>query len=94
MLTMARRGRFGSSCSIWSGLLVVAAAAFAVVRLWQDKDAQLVAAHEAMAEGVAQGPAVQVAQIVQGPKERLITLLRRHTSVPGRHAVWQSRAAI
>ena len=45
------------------------------MRLWQDKDAQLVASREAMAEGLAKGPAVQVATIAQGPKERLITLL-------------------
>ena len=45
------------------------------LHLWQQKDAQLVAAREALAEGVAQGPAVQVATIAQGPKERLITLL-------------------
>ena len=32
-------------------------------------------AREALAESVAQGPAVQVATITQGPKERLITLL-------------------
>jgi membrane fusion protein, multidrug efflux system len=72
---MARRGRFGSFLVYLIGLLVVAGAAFTGVRLWQDKDAQLVAAREAMAEGVAKGPAVQTATIAQGPKERLITLL-------------------
>src|SRR6185312_14088457 len=39
------------------------------------KDAQLIASRAAMAEGLARGPAVQVATIAQGPKERLITLL-------------------
>src|SRR6202163_2851374 len=75
MLTMARRGRIGSFMVYLLGLLVVAGAGFTGVRLWQDKDAQLVASREAMAEGVAKGPAIQVAMIAQGPKERLITLL-------------------
>jgi RND family efflux transporter MFP subunit len=67
--------RFGSSLVYVIGVLVVLGAAFVCVRLWQDKDAQLGAAREAMAEGLAKGPAVQVATIAQGPKERLITLL-------------------
>jgi membrane fusion protein (multidrug efflux system) len=71
---MARR-RFGSFLVYLIGLLVVAGAAFTGVRLWHDKDTQLGAAREAMAEGLAKGPAVQVATIAQGPKERLITLL-------------------
>ena len=71
---MARR-RFGSFLVYLIGLLVVVGAGFTGVRLWQDKDAQLGAAREAMAEGLAKGPAVQVATIAQGPKERLITLL-------------------
>ena len=33
------------------------------------------ASREAMAEGLAKGPTIQVATIAQGPKERLITLL-------------------
>jgi RND family efflux transporter MFP subunit len=72
---MARRGRFGSLLFYLIGMLVVAGAGLVGVRLWQDKDAQLVAAREAMAEGLAKGPAVQTATIIQGPKERLITLL-------------------
>jgi membrane fusion protein (multidrug efflux system) len=71
---MARR-RFGSFLVYLIGLLVVVGAAFTGVRLWHDKDAQLGAAREAMAEGLANGPAVQVATIAQGPKERQITLL-------------------
>ena len=71
---MARR-RFGSFLVYLIGLMVVVGAAFTGVRLWHDKDAQLGAAREAMAEGLAKGPAVQVATIAQGPKERLITLL-------------------
>jgi RND family efflux transporter MFP subunit len=72
---MARRGRFGSFVVYLIGLLLVAGAALVGLRLWQQKDAALVAAHQALAEEVAQGPAVQVATIVQGPQERLITLL-------------------
>lgn len=72
---MARRGRFGSLVFYVVGLLLVGGAAVGGLHLWQQKAARLVAAHEAMAEGVAQGPAVQVATIRQGPKERLIKLL-------------------
>jgi membrane fusion protein, multidrug efflux system len=72
---MARRGRIKSFLVYLCGLLLVAGAALTGVRLWHDKDAQLVAAREAMAEGLAKGPAVQVATVSQGPKERLITLL-------------------
>ena len=72
---MARRGRFGSFLVYLVGPLLVAGAALGGLHLWQQKDAQLVASREAMAEGVAQGPAVQVATIAQGPKERLISLL-------------------
>jgi membrane fusion protein, multidrug efflux system len=72
---MARRGRFGSLLVYLGGLLLVAVAALGGLHLWQQKDAALVASRQAMAEGVAQGPAVQVATIAQGPKERLISLL-------------------
>ncbi|MGA9010877.1 MAG: efflux RND transporter periplasmic adaptor subunit, partial [Acetobacteraceae bacterium] len=72
---MAKRGRFGSFMVYLVGLLVVGGAALVGLHLWQQKDADLVAARHAMAEGLAQGPLVQVANIVQGPKERLITLL-------------------
>ena len=72
---MARRGRFGSFLLYLVGLLLVAGTAFGGLRMWQMKDAQLVAARQAMAEGVALGPAVQTATIAQGPKERLISLL-------------------
>jgi membrane fusion protein, multidrug efflux system len=57
------------------GLLLVVGTAFGGLRLWQVKDAQLIASRQAMAEGVALGPAVQIATIAQGPKERLISLL-------------------
>ena len=52
---MAKR-RFGSFLVYLIGLLVVVGAAFTGVRLWHDKDAQLGAAREAMAEGLAKGP--------------------------------------
>jgi membrane fusion protein (multidrug efflux system) len=72
---MARRGRFGSFLVYIAGLLLVAVAAFGGLHLWLQKDAQLLAARDALAEGVAQGPPVQVTTITQGPKERLIKLL-------------------
>jgi hypothetical protein len=58
MLVMARRGRFSSFLFYLVGLLMVAGAGFGGLRLWQQKDAQLVASREALAEGVAKGPAV------------------------------------
>lgn len=72
---MARRSRFGSFLVYLIGALVVVGAAFSSLHLWWQKDARLVASREALAESVAQGPAVQVTTITQGPKERLITLL-------------------
>jgi membrane fusion protein, multidrug efflux system len=72
---MARRFRFGSSLLYLAGILLVCGAAFSGLRLWWQKDAQLAAAQHAMAAEVAQGPAVQVATVAAGPKERLITLL-------------------
>jgi len=72
---MARRGRFGAFLVYLIGILVVGGAAFGGLRLWWQKDAQVVASREALAESVAQGPAVQVATITRGPQERLITLL-------------------
>jgi RND family efflux transporter MFP subunit len=74
MLTMARRG-FRSLLAYLLAALLVGGAGLMAVRLWQDNDAQLVAAREAMAAELAKGPAVQVATIEQGPKERQITLL-------------------
>lgn len=71
---MARRG-FRSLLAYLLAALLVGGAGLMAVRLWQDNDAQLVAAREAMAAELAKGPAVQVATIEQGPKERQITLL-------------------
>ena len=72
---MPRRARFSSFLLYLAGVGVVAAAVFAGLHLWWQKDAQLVATRDAMAAGVAQGPPVQVATVAAGPKERLITLL-------------------
>jgi RND family efflux transporter MFP subunit len=58
-----------------TGILLVAGAALIALWLWQDKDAQLIAAREAKAAELAKGPAVQVATVAQSPKERQITLL-------------------
>jgi RND family efflux transporter MFP subunit len=72
---MARRGRFGVLILYVLGIVVVAGAGLGAYRMWYDKDASLSAARQALAEGVARGPVVQVVQVTQGPKERLIQLL-------------------
>ncbi len=72
---MAKRGRIRSFFVYIGGLLVMGGAALVGLHLWQQKDAQLVASREALADVVSRGPAVQVATITAGPKERLITLL-------------------
>ena len=71
---MARRP-FRSLLVYLIGALLIGGAALTALRLWRDKDAQLVSAREATAAELAKGPAVQVATIEQGPKERQITLL-------------------
>lgn len=72
---MARRGRFRSFLIYLIGLLVVGGAVLTGLRLWQQKDAQIIASREALAHEVAEGPAVQIATITQGPNEREIKLL-------------------
>lgn len=72
---MARRGRFGSVVLYLVGIVVVVSAGLGAWRMWYDKDASLSAARQALAEGVARGPVVQVVQVTQGPKERVIQLL-------------------
>jgi membrane fusion protein (multidrug efflux system) len=72
---MARRARFGTFLLYLIGIVVVGGAALGAWRMWYDKGAALSASREAMAEGVARGPVVQVVQVTQGPKERLIHLL-------------------
>ena len=57
------------------GIVVIGGAALGAWRMWYDKDAALAASREALAVGVAHGPVVQVVQVTQGPKERLIQLL-------------------
>jgi multidrug efflux pump subunit AcrA (membrane-fusion protein) len=72
---MARRGRFGTAVLYLLGIIVVVSAGLGAWRMWYDKGATLSAARQALAEGVARGPVVQVVQVVQGPKERTIQLL-------------------
>jgi membrane fusion protein (multidrug efflux system) len=72
---MARGGRFGSFLLLVVGIVVIGGAALGAWRMWHDKDAALSASREALAVGVAHGPVVQVVQVTQGPRERLIQLL-------------------
>jgi membrane fusion protein, multidrug efflux system len=72
---MAKDRRFGSLLAYLIAGLVIGGAGYGTVRMWHEKDASLLASREALAEGVARGPAVQVATIAEGPKERLIRLL-------------------
>jgi membrane fusion protein (multidrug efflux system) len=72
---MARHGRFGSFFLYLIGIVAIGGAALGAWRMWVDKDTALSASRQAMAEGVARGPVVQVVQVTQGPKERLIQLL-------------------
>src|ERR1700712_4926179 len=72
---MARGGRFGSFLLLVLGIVVIGGAALGAWRMWHDKDAALSASREALAVGVAHGPVVQVVQVTQGPRERLIQLL-------------------
>ena len=88
---MARRGRFGSFLVYLVGLLVVAGAAFTGVRLWQDKDAQLVASREAMAEGLAKGPADAGGDDRAGAEGAADHAAGRYAAVSGGDAVRQGR---
>jgi membrane fusion protein (multidrug efflux system) len=72
---MARRGRLGSFILYLIGIGVIGGAGLGAWRMSHDKGIALSASRQALAEGVARGPVVQVAQVTQGPKERLIKLL-------------------
>jgi len=72
---MAERDRVRSYLVYVLGVLLIGGVTVAGLRLSRQKDAQLVASREALAEVVVRGPPVQVATVAQGPKERLITLL-------------------
>jgi membrane fusion protein, multidrug efflux system len=72
---MARRGRFGTFFLYLSGIAAIGGAALGAWRMSHDKGVDLSASRQALAEGVARGPVVQVVQVTQGPKERLIQLL-------------------
>jgi RND family efflux transporter MFP subunit len=69
-----RRG-VGSVIGYLVGLAVLIGAGYLVFHISSSQDAQLVASREALAEGIARGPRVQVTTITTGPHERLITLL-------------------
>jgi membrane fusion protein, multidrug efflux system len=71
----AKRGILGSIATLVAGMAVVAGAGYGAYAIWTQKDAQLGASRQALAEGVAKGPRVQVVTVGQGPHERLITLL-------------------
>jgi membrane fusion protein (multidrug efflux system) len=72
---MPRRGRFSSFILLLVGLVVVGGAGLGAWRMWHDKTAALSASRQALAEGVSRGPLVQIVQVTDGPKERLIQLL-------------------
>ena len=72
---MPRRSRFGSLLLLVIGLLVIGGAALGAWRMAHDKDVALSTSRQALAEGVARGPVVQIVQVKEGPKERLIPLL-------------------
>ena len=72
---MAKRGRLGSFMLYLIGIGVIGGAGLGAWRMSHDKGIALSASRQALAEGVARGPVVQVAQVTQGPKERLIKLL-------------------
>jgi membrane fusion protein (multidrug efflux system) len=72
---MARRGRFGTFLLYLIGVLAIGGTALGAWRMWHDKGVALSASREALAEGIARGPVVQVVQVTAGPKERLIKLL-------------------
>jgi membrane fusion protein, multidrug efflux system len=72
---MTRRSRIGSFLLYLIGALIIGGAALAGLHMWHDKGATLSASREALAMVVARGPAVQVAIVTRGPRERLIQLL-------------------
>ena len=72
---MARRGRLGSFILFVVGAAVIGGAGIGAWRMSHDKDSALAASRVALTEGMARGPVVQVVQVTQGPKERLIQLL-------------------
>ena len=75
MADAPRRGRLGSFLLFLVGILVICGSGLGAWRMSHDKDVALSASRQALAEGVARGPVVQVVQVAQGPKERLIQLL-------------------
>jgi membrane fusion protein, multidrug efflux system len=72
---MAKRGPFGTFSLYLVGVLVIGGTAVGAWRMRYDKGMALSASRQALAEGVARGPVVQVVAVTEGPKERLIQLL-------------------
>jgi len=72
---MARKRRKRSFFVYFAGLVLIGGALLVGLRLWHQKDAELIASRAALAEIVENGPPVQVTTVVQGPTERQITLL-------------------
>lgn len=72
---MPRKRRSRSFLVYVVGLALVGGTVLVGLRLWQQKDAQLIASRGALADVMAHGPPVQVATVTQGPRERQITLL-------------------
>jgi RND family efflux transporter MFP subunit len=58
-----------------AGIVVIVGAGLGALEMRRDKADNLVSTRQALAEGVARGPVVQVATVKQGPKERQIQLL-------------------
>ena len=86
---MARRGRFRSFLVYLIGLLVIGGAGFAAVHLWQQKDAQLLASRQALAEEVAQGPRRSGRHHHARTEGAADLVAGRYAAVSGRHAVRQ-----
>src|SRR3954464_14859066 len=71
----AKKRRGGSLVALLIGLVLVGGASWQAWRMTHDKDARLVTARQALAEGIARGPRVQIVTVAQGASERQITLL-------------------
>src|ERR1700759_3374748 len=73
--TTRMRRIFGNVILYLVGIAVLGGAGWGAYRMWQDKEIALSASRSALADVVAKGPVVQVATIIEGPKERQIQLL-------------------
>jgi membrane fusion protein, multidrug efflux system len=66
---------FGTLLLYLLGIVALGGAAWGAYQMWHDKEVALSASRSALADVMARGPVVQVATIVEGPKERQIQLL-------------------